>query len=203
MAGDEALAAFGEDGGVAHEPRETGGLERPAGAVVVLGVTLVDPVRVRANPSEVLAEPTRDGSVGGGCEGWGAAQGFDAEGDFGQVHGVDDADAAAGAAAFNRLRVEEIGIHLRRRINEPRLQVAHGGRGVAFLVGDFVSGAEDAEVARKTQEQLAVRDKVVGVGETIALDVGRFGIFWVWPPIITFGGKVMQPAGAAGVARGD
>ena len=148
-------------------------------------------------------EAARDGGVGGRRKGLGTAQGFDAEGDFGQVHGVDDADAAAGAAAFNRLRVKEIGIHLRRRINEPRLQVAHGGRGVAFLVRDFVGGTENAEVARKTQEQLTVRDKIIGVGQTVALDVRRVGIFWVWPPIIPFGGKVMQPAGAAGVARGD
>ena len=81
--------------------------------------------------------------------------------------------------------------------------MAHGGGGVAFLVGDFVGGAEDAEVARKTQEQLAVRDEVVGVGETVALDVGRVGIFGIWPPIIAFGGKVVEAAGAAGVARGD
>jgi hypothetical protein len=44
--------------------------------------------------------------------------------DLDEVDRVDDADAAAGHAAVDRLRVPEMRVHARPLVDEPRAQVA-------------------------------------------------------------------------------
>ena len=83
------------------------------------------------------------------------------------------------------------------------MQVLHGSGGVTFFAGHSVGCRERAKVTDESQQKLAVRDEIIGVGQAVALNVRRVGVFRVGPPIVAFGREIMEPAGTAGISRGN
>jgi hypothetical protein len=93
----------------------------------------------------------------------------------------------------------QIGIHQGGRIDKPRAEVPHRGGGKLFLVRQVVGGEERALIPHKSHQQAAVLDEIGRVAFAIAPDVRPVGIFWIRPPVIALGGKVVRPARAARV----
>jgi len=168
---DEAVADFGADGFVAGETSELGGLERPADAVVVGGVALLDAGFAGVHPREVVAEPGLDGGVVGGRkeeleEGGGASY-------FYEVERVDDAiGAAGGASVADALGELEAGVHARGGRDEPGEEMRGGGAGVVLFVGEDVGGGEGRHRQAEADHGAAVILEVVGVGFAVDLFVG-------------------------------
>src|SRR4051812_38963294 len=102
------------------------------------------------------------------------------------MYGVDDPDSAPGEAALDGLRKFEARVHPRCRVNEPGVQMLYSPGREFFLVGDLVRARKVPEVTRESQEELPVSDKIVGVRQSIALNVRPSRVFRVGPPIVTF-----------------
>ena len=106
--------------------------------------------------------------------------------DLDQVHRVDDADAAPRDAAMNRLRVQQMRIHARGRIDKPCAQMPRRVIGIAALAGDLPRRGERRHVQAEPHHGAAVLDEVVGIGHPVALDVRASGIRGIGPPVIGF-----------------
>jgi hypothetical protein len=92
----------GRDPGVAKVPTSRGGR------------AFLDAIGMSAQPGQIVAEPSGQCRILVFRECFGAAQGLDAQRHFGQMQRVNPADAPAGAAAFDRLRIEQAGVYDRR-----------------------------------------------------------------------------------------
>ena len=198
----EAAAAVGERRLVIEQQGKGGGLEQPAGSVVVVGLAFLDAVGMGLQPVQVVAKPILHRDLGRGIKCFGAVQGANPQRHFGQMHGVDQASGAARAHALDRLRILEVGVHPGRGIDQPDAQLAHGRLGETLVVRQIVSGGERADVAGKSKQQPAVREKIRGIRFTIAADVGAVGVRRVRPPIVALGGEIMRATGAAGIGDG-
>ena len=85
--------------GLGREAGEGSGLQEPGAAVVVLLVAGEQGGAVGAEPDEVVGEPLIDGGEIFGGEGLGAGEEADGLGDFGELHGLEDAFGAGSGGA--------------------------------------------------------------------------------------------------------
>ena len=182
---------------VAREPRERRGLQRPAGAVVVLGVHFVKPVFVRRHPSQVFGEP-----------GHGAVQAIlaDASGlpephqglrDLDQVEGVDDADSPAGVPPLDGLGIEQVRVHFRLFVDEPGADLLLDRGGVSLLAREQEGRCQGADGAAEIDHRLPVLGEIVGIALAVPSDVRPVRILRIRPPVVPFGVEVVEAAGAA------
>ncbi len=101
----------------------------------------------------------------------------------------------------NGLRVEQMRIHPRRRVDEPGAQVAGGVGGVPPLARQQPGGGQRGHVQAQSHHRPAMGDEVVGIGHSVALDVRAPRIVGIRPPVVAFGEKIVAPAGAARARR--
>ena len=116
---------------------------------------------------------------------------------------VDDADAAAGVPAVNRLGVLQIRVHPGGRIHIPSVKMPDCRGGVTLVSGDPISGRQRVEGPDKRQHEVAMGDEIGGIGHPVALHIGPVGIRGIGPPIIAFGRPIVRASRAAGINGRD
>ena len=102
----------------------------------------------------------------------------------------------------DRLRVLEVRVHLRCRIDEPCAQMLAGMVGVLFLAGQLPRRCERWNDEAEPHHRFAVVVEVGGIGEAVASDVGAVGILLIRPPVIALGEVVVRAALAPFAVRG-
>ena len=153
--------------------------------MIVLGIALVLAVLMGIHPLRVLAKPRSNIDI---REVPGSARHFD------EMQRIDDADAAASESTLNRLRIKQVRIHPRGLVDEPGTQMLRCVVGVFLLLGDHPSGGQRGHMQGQPDHRLPVRDEIGGIRHTVALDVGRFRILLIRPPVVAFAEEVMLAA---------
>jgi len=92
------------------------------------------------------------------------------------VQRVNQPGAAPGADAFDRLRILEVWIYPRRRINEPRAQMCGGAITVLPVARQFERGSQRRDLHRQLDEQAPMPEEIIGICFAVALDVRTVGI---------------------------
>ena len=138
-----------------------------------------------------------DGGEIGVGEGFRGGEELYGLGNFGEVHGFDDAFGTAGFRWPYDLRVGKARGHAGGGVDEPCAEMSGGVFGVAIVFGEDEGGGERGNVETKVEESVAVGGEGVGVGLADALDVGVGGVGWIGPVAFGFGEKVVWCARAA------
>ena len=128
-------------------------------------------------------------------------QDLDRARDLDEVDRVDDPGAAPGRHAVDRLRVRQVRVHPRGRIDEPRAQMTPRVRRIARVAGQLPGGGQRRHLDAQAHQGAPVFDEVVGIGFAVAPDVRTARVLRVRPPVVAFGEEVVQAAGAARGAR--
>ena len=109
--------------------------------------------------------------------------------------------ASSGGLSFDGLAVEQIRIHLRRLIQEPRLQVLDRVLHVLLLARENVSRPHRPDDLAQSHHGVPMRDEIVRIRHAILLNVGAVRVFRVRPPIVSFGEEIMLPSSATVAMR--
>ena len=161
--------------------------------MVVFRVALVLPVLMRRHPREVVSEPLpnlqpfRVGLHARRLENGRGPR------DLHEVQRVDDPRSTSGDAAVYCLRVLQIRVHARGVGHEPGAQMGGRRGGEPLLVGHDPRGGERRHVHAEPDQRQTMRDEVVRVGHSVALNVGTARMVGIRPPVVAFGKVIVPP----------
>ncbi len=119
---------------------------------------------VGAEPLEVGGEPCVDGGEFVVGERFGAWKKADGLGDFGELHGFEDAFEAGSCGSGSELREGEGWGHAGCRGDEPCAEVGGGVLGVAFFFGEDEGSYESGDLDAEVEERVAVSGEGYGCG---------------------------------------
>ena len=177
---------------VAHKPREGSHLQRPRRRVVVAALPLIKSVLMGGDPLEVASEPVLSPREHLLLQVPEAFEHPSGPRDLDEVNRIDDAGAPPGGHALDRLTVQQIGIHTRPLVHEPRPQMRRGLAGVALVARDAVSGDERGHDQAESPQRIAVGDEVVRVRLAVAPHVRAARVRRVGPPVIALRVEVVR-----------
>ena len=122
-------------------------------------------------------------------------------GDLDQVNRVDDPVVSTSLFSLDRLRVLEVWIHARLLVDKPRVKMLQRRQRVFAVVGDSIRAGEGGDMNTEADQRPAMLDKVVGIGQSILLDIRPIGIGRVGPEVIRLREEIMLAAGTARTMR--
>ena len=123
-------------------------------------------------PVEIVGEPFLDGGEIGLGEGFGVGEEGDGLGDFGEMHGFDEALGTASVGWWDDLGILEAGRHAGCGIDEPCSEMGDCLLGVFVVFGEDEGGGERGDVEAEIEESVAMGYEGVGIGWAGALGVG-------------------------------
>ena len=97
-------------------------------------------------------------------------------GHFDEVQRIDDPVAASGAHSVNGLRILQIRIHARRRLDEPRAKMRSRVCGKISALREHPCSGKRRRLNAQPNQQQAMGVEVGRIGFAVAIDVGAIGI---------------------------
>jgi hypothetical protein len=199
----EAPAAEPGGFGVFRVSGEFSGLRKPAGGVIVLRVALGDPIFRCCHPVEIIREPFLEAGGFGGGERICPLDDGNRPNHFDKMKRVDNSPIAAGIQIAHGLRVLQIGIHPRGRIEKPRAEMQRGMAGVFDFVRQLPRCGKRWHLNAQADQREAMVIEITGVRNPVALFIRTIEIVRVGPEIVAFGKIVVLAPGATGAGCGS
>ena len=180
---------------ISGKPGEYRYLHDPAGAMVVLRLALLNAIRMRRHPFDILREPVTGISHDISIDTIGIAHDMQGLGDLHHLDHIDHADGTPRHPALDRLGVKQGWIHTGGRIRKPGARMPHGMTHISAFAREQPGRGQVTHQPAESYHRPAMGEKIRRIGESVALDVWTVRMHRIRPPVVSFGEKIMRTTG--------